>query len=227
MTLQYLDEERLTIIEYNDKKGTSMDVRRIYMGRTLEQKVIVSEKTYEEIVSILKEINTTCQNVLKMDWIAKERMVLNVLIITANEKILSSLKVKVACEEVLSLYPKGTYPHDQTLLDEVRDRLETVEEKQYLTIDSFTMEVMTFKIMGIAVAESFSKLEGFELPQNEQYIIEVLKKSVDGIYKTNPNFLGDNPYYKRHHNELQHSKKLWVELLDKDFSNFIHYFSGE
>jgi hypothetical protein len=153
----------------------------------------------------------------------KERFLLEFVCAVENDDKYSP--ERIACEKVLKEYPDRV-PHDSTLIDEVKNRLDN--QMKFCSIyptDRFSLDMFIFKWFDYMIKEKFDEIKDIKLDRYEKHIIDSLFRLSHNTLVNNPNFKGENPYYKRNYYDMFHSKKLWLELLDKDYDSYIEYFS--
>lgn len=185
----------------------------------------MTECDYNTIVEVLEEVKRIYHFALELDYEERERIILQVMRINADKH--EELHcVRDACDEVLTKWPKGQWPHDSSLIEQTKKLLE-YPYKDVFPVHSFDREMLIYKWIICLVEASFKKIEEIEIDKGDKYIIERLKRIVDNTFIKNPNLQGSEPYYKYHSWEFSNSKKLWLELLDKDFDSYMDYFRGD
>jgi hypothetical protein len=178
----------------------------------------------QKIVEVLEKTMKLYRLAIEMDYEEQQRLILKYLrIVGSIHKEL--VCVKEACDMVLEKYPKGM-PHDSTLIQEAM-KLVKQPYRQIFPQTSFDEEMIIYKIYDLEIKELFDSIPINELEREEQVILKNLWRSVHNTLVENPNFKGENPYYKRNYHEMERAKKLWLELLDNDFNAFIEYFQEE
>lgn len=178
----------------------------------------------EKLVKILEETMKLYRTAIKMEVEPQERLILQ-YIQGMSEKHEELRCVYEACSDVLEAYP-DRMPHDNTLLEEAKDRL----KHPYTSIfpqTPFDEEMLVYKMFDFLIQEQYNSIPFDDFDKYQRFFIE---RVYSGLHKTlidNPNFKGDNPYYKRHYHNMTHSKKTWLKILDEDFTNCIEYFKEE
>lgn len=185
----------------------------------------LTEKEFQEIAQQLEIIQAMYQRLLDMEDLQQELFLLQYFTaITKKQEQL--LPVNQACEKIVNERKDGVNYYETTLIDEVIDLLDPLY-KEILPKTWFEKDLLLYKLGYALLEDEFKVFEKFTLERKFQLIIDDLKRRLYNSFVNNPNFKGDNPYYKRHPREFEYSKKLTRELLDTEFNNYIHYFKGD
>lgn len=176
------------------------------------------------IADTLKDVKKMYRRAIEMDLETQERIIL-MLISSMASKIEGLNCIVEACNEVTERWKEGM-PHDSTLIDEVRKRLKLPYAK-VLPQDKFDRDMIVYKVIALEIESQFKPLYELELERVDLHIVKELWRRVNNMLVENPNFKGDSPYYKRHPYDHERSKSLTLELLDKDFTDYIAYFLAE
>lgn len=178
-----------------------------------------------EVVKTLRSIRKMYHHVLEMDYENQQRTVLKI-IASKLESVQELAFIPQACKKVLKQYPKGSFPHDSTLLDEVREQIPKPFQK-VIPSDFFEEDQIIFHAYMTLITKKFDRIREHPETRHERYIIERLEKIIRNTLVDNPNFKGPNPYYKRYYADFSQSKKLSLNFLDEEFAAFIDYFGEE
>ena len=178
-----------------------------------------------EIVRTLRSIRKMYHHVLEMDYENQQRTVLKIIASTL-EPVQELAFISQACKKVLKHYPKGTFPHDSTLLDEVKEQIPKPLQK-VIPSGLFEEDQLIFQSYMTLITKKFNVIREHPETRHERYIIERLEKIIRNTLVDNPNFKGPDPYYKRYYSDFSQSKKLSLKFLDEEFDAFIDYFSEE
>lgn len=189
----------------------------------------INEQDYQNIAKVLEDIKGIYRSAIEIGYEQQERLVLEIIIeyVKIVDKEGDTLScIQEVCEIVLNEYPKGKFPHDSTLIEEAKSRL-SLPYKRVFPEDNFSKDMMTNKLYNAVIEDRFKQIKDLPANESDRYILKKLWTAVNNSLIENPNFKGEVPYYKRHPLDYSHSKKLTLELLDKDFDSYISYFKGE
>lgn len=185
-----------------------------------------TSKKYETVVETLKQIMELYHKAMEMSIEDKERLILKHMIVVVEKSNEDLSCIKKACERVLNHWQEGFYPHDSTLIDEV---LKLVDFPYTLLFprDDFDKDMVVYRLINSVIQSKIENLRQLNLDKLDQSMIEQLWRSVNNTLVNNPNFKGKIPYYKRNYTDYCNAKKLWLELLDRDFEEYIEYFQEQ
>ncbi|WCK57394.1 hypothetical protein PP175_25340 (plasmid) [Aneurinibacillus sp. Ricciae_BoGa-3] len=176
------------------------------------------------IANTLKKVMNMYQNTLNMGLEDQERLILTYFQLT-GEKHEDLAPLKEACMQVLNQWKTGM-PHDSTLIDEVKKYLKPPFIR-VLPKDRFDRDMLVYKLSDALIKDVFAGLKTLELDKQDKHILAGLWHCVHNTLVANPNFKGENSYYKRNYSEYWRAKELSLELLDNDFVSYIAYFEED
>lgn len=183
-----------------------------------------TEKQFQEIAAHLESIQGIYQKLFQMEALEQEQFILHYFASVCGKK--EELKpIQTVCEGVLTTYPNGVNYYETTLIDEAIQRLEPAY-KQVLPSSWFEKDLLFYRLGYAVLEDEFKIFAQYTLERRFQLIIENLQRILYNSFVNDPNFKGENPYYKRHYEDFQRSKKHTKAFLDSDFSNYIAFFRG-
>lgn len=177
----------------------------------------------KKIVEVLQNVMKLYRHAMEMDYEDQQRFILQYYQSLSNKYELSC--IKEVCETLLRQYPQGL-PHDSSLVKEAMKMVQPTY-REIFPQDCFEEDMIIYKMFDTLIKDLFDTLPWNEMKKVEKVMVENLWRSVHNTLVDNPNFKGENPYYKRNYHEMERDKKLWLELLDKDFNTCIEYFQEE
>lgn len=185
----------------------------------------LTEIQFQDIATKLEHIQELYQKILKMDYQAKDKLIVETMILLIKSK--EELNpIKEACEDVLNQFSHGVNYFETTLVDEVIERLKP-PYKMAMPKTHFDRDILIYKWYDQVIKEEFDGIYSMPLDRRNKMIVDWLWRGIHCALVDNPNFKGPNPYYKRYYHEYDRAKKITLECLDKDFKGYISYFKGE
>lgn len=184
-----------------------------------------TEKDFQEVAQRLSKIQKMIQNLMETSAFRQERIILEYIGALCSKKE-ALTPVKDACEQTLERYQTEVNYYETSLVDEAIALLENPYKKA-LPATWFEKDILFYKLGYAVIEEEFKPFESMGLERRYQLIVDNLKRIVFNSFVNDPNFKGENPYYKRHYYDFERSKKVTRELIDQEFSNFIAFFEGE
>jgi hypothetical protein len=178
----------------------------------------------EKLIEVLEKTKKLYRMAIEMDFEKQQRLILEYIqgLVKPHPDLAC---IGEACQKTLEEYPKGM-PHDSTLIIEAR-KLVKHPYSSLFPSTSFDEDILIYKMYDYLIKDLFDTIPKEEFNRHEQFVIEKLWRGVHCTLVDNPNFKGDNPYYKRHYSDMRYSKKQWLKLLDEDFNGYIEYFKEE
>lgn len=176
------------------------------------------------IVEVLKNVKNIVKNTIELEHEDQQRFILQYIQSLCKDKEEVACIPKV-CAELLEQYPTGM-PHDSTLIDEAKKRVGYPLSKVFPQT-LFDEDVLMYKMAMVLVNQAFETIPKETLNRGDQVAVENLERLARNTLVDNPNFKGDNSYYKRHYYEMERAKKGWIEFIEEEFTNWIGYFQQE
>lgn len=177
------------------------------------------------IVEVLKEVKELYTIVLKKKISDIEVFILKYISLLCKSKP-ELLEVKEVCDSLLEQYPEGCVYIDESLFDKAKESLKP-EFRSFFPSGCFEAEMVVFYIYNAYIKDAFDEIRYLDIKRVDRFILDKLERHIKNTLVDDPNFKGDNPYYKRHYRELDRSKKISLKCLDSDFDAYIEYFSEE
>ncbi|WP_242248865.1 hypothetical protein [Bacillus cereus group sp. BfR-BA-01328] len=177
------------------------------------------------IVEVLKEVKALYTKVLNMKISEIEVLILKYisLLCKSNSEL---LELKEVCDSLVNQYPEGYVYVDESLLDKAKENVKP-EFIRFFPSGRFEAEMVVFYLYNSHVKKQFDEIRDLDVKRVDRFILDKLERHIQNTLVDDPNFKGDNPYYKRHYRELDRSKKISLKCLDSDFDAYIEYFSEE
>ncbi|MCU5281096.1 hypothetical protein OCA22_22195 [Bacillus cereus] len=177
------------------------------------------------IVEVLKEVKALYTKVLNMKISEIEVLILKYisLLCKSNSEL---LELKEVCDSLVNQYPEGYVYVDESLLDKAKEIVKP-EFIRFFPSGRFEAEMVVFYLYNSHVKKQFDEIRDLDVKRVDRFILDKLERHIQNTLVDDPNFNGDNPYYKRHYRELDGSKKISLKCLDSDFNAYIEYFSEE
>ncbi|WP_242306241.1 hypothetical protein [Bacillus cereus group sp. BfR-BA-01317] len=177
------------------------------------------------IVEVLKEVKELYTIVLKKKISDIEVFILKYISLLCKSKP-ELLELKEVCDSLVERYPEGCVYIDESLFDKAKESLKP-EFRSFFPSGCFEAEMVVFYMYNAYIKDAFDEIRDLDIKKVDRFILDKLERHTKNTLVDDPNFKGDNPYYKRHYNELSWSKKLSLEFLDGDFNAYIEYFAEE
>ncbi|AFV21775.1 MULTISPECIES: hypothetical protein [Bacillus] len=177
------------------------------------------------IVEVLKEVKELYTIVLSRKISDIEVFILKYISLLCKSKP-ELLELKEVCDSLVKRYPEGCVYIDESLFDKARESVKP-EFRSYFPSGYFEAEMVVFYIYNTYIKQAFDEIRSLDIKRVDRFILDKLERHIQNTLVDDPNFKGDNPYYKRHYRELDRSKKISLKCLDSDFDAYIEYFSEE
>ncbi|HHT7008536.1 TPA: hypothetical protein ACTZ3A_001075 [Bacillus cereus] len=179
----------------------------------------------ELIIEVLKEVKVLYTKVLNMKISDIEVFILKYISLLCKSKP-ELVELKEVCDRLINQYPEGYVYIDESLLDKAKESVK-FEYRSFFPSGCFDAEMVVFYLYNSHIKLKFDKIRDLDVKKVDRFILDKLERHIQNTLVDNPNFKGDNPYYKRHYRELDRSKKISLKCLDSDFDAYIEYFSEE